>query len=107
MKIFFNDKKIAELCAKQASRKKLGIKCAKVLEQRLLVLKATKVLGDCKQGNPHPLKGDKKGQFAMNLEGGYRLVFTAKNPVPTTKDGATDWKKVKEITIIFIGDYHE
>lgn len=87
--------------------KKLGSPCAKKLRRTLVRLNAIDELGGYSFGNPHPLKGSKKDQFSISLDGGYRLVFKALEPIPKAEDGSTDWQKVKKINIIFIGDYHE
>ena len=93
--------------SEKKANKELGAKCAKTLQKRLAVLLAVRVLGDFTFGNPHPLKGKRKKQFSVGLDGGYRLVFEAVEPISKTNDNAIDWKKVEQIRIIFIGDYHE
>ncbi len=106
--IYFNSKKIQLLCnSEKKANKELGTKCTKALQKRLAELFAVRVLGDFKFGNPHPLKGKRKEQFSVGLYGGYRLVFEAVEPIPKTNDDTIDWEKVEQITIIFIGDYHE
>ena len=65
-------------------------------------------MGELIVGNPHPLKGDRLGQFALNLKGGVRLVFEPENdPVPYNEDGSIDWRNVSAVCIVFIGDYHD
>ncbi|CAB5507475.1 hypothetical protein AZO1586I_1923 [Bathymodiolus thermophilus thioautotrophic gill symbiont] len=108
MDIHFKTKKLQKLCSNnRQANKDLGAKCAKKLQKILERLFAINELNDCSLGNPHPLKGKRKGQFSISLDGGYRLVFEALEPIPSNEDGSTNWKKVKKITIIFIGDYHE
>ena len=47
------------------------------------------------------------GEFAVDLEGGKRLVFKPDNdPIPLTEDGSIDRSKVTAICIISIKDYH-
>lgn len=59
-------------------------------------------------GRPHPLTGDRAGEFAVDLEGGTRLVFKPDNePIPLNEDGSIDWSKVTAVCIVFIGDYHD
>jgi len=54
---------------------------------------------DLVYGKPHPLKGDRLGQFAVSLEGAERLVFEPSNiPIPHKEDGSIDWAKVTAIT---------
>lgn len=108
MEILFRDKKIRDLCEKRAvAEKKLGANCAQKLRARLSDLEAASSVTDLVVGNPHPLKADRKGQFALNLAGGHRLVFRpAHDPCPRDATGATDWSRVTVICIEFIGDYH-
>lgn len=59
-------------------------------------------------GNPHPLVGDRQGQFSVSLAGGKRLVFQPDHePAPIRQDGGIDWSEVAAVTIVFIGDYHD
>jgi hypothetical protein len=41
-----------------------------------------------KYGRPHPLNGNREGQFAIDLAGAVRLVFEALDPIPKTSDDA-------------------
>ena len=109
MKINFKDKSVRELCEKQAiAVKKLGSVCAKKLRSRLDDLDAAEQVSDLIAGNPHPLKGDRLGQFALVLAGGFRLVFkSANDPIPRREDGGIDWTHVTIVCIEFIGDYHD
>lgn len=109
MKIHFKDKKIRELCEKKAvAEKKLGTDCARKLRARLDDLDAATRVTDLTAGRPHPLKGDRAGQFAVDLAGGWRLVFIPDHdPCPRQKDGSIDWSAVTIICIDYIGDYHE
>lgn len=53
-------------------------------------------------GRPHPLTGNRKGQFALSLHGGDRLVFESAHD-----DEARNWSEVSRVRIVFIGDYHD
>jgi proteic killer suppression protein len=54
------------------------------------------------------LTGDRAGEFALDLEGGRRLVFVAdSDPTPVRDDGSIDWSRVTIVRIVFIGDYHD
>jgi toxin HigB-1 len=83
----------------------LGAESAKKLQSRYSDLLAAKYVTDLAFGRPHPLAGDRRGQFALDLAGGRRLVFS---PVEPSKlpNGEIDWARVSEVTIVFIGDYH-
>lgn len=109
MEINFKDKKVRELCENRTvAEKKLGAVCARKLRTRLSDLEAASRVTELVAGNPHPLKGDRVGQFALDLAGGWRLVFSPhQDPCPTHPDGGIDWSKVTIIRIEFIGDYHD
>lgn len=108
MEISFKDKKIRELCEIQVvSEKKLGSACAYKLRIRMSDLEAASRVTDLVAGNPHPLHGDRSGQFALDLAGGRRLVFIPNNdPRPVYPDGGIDWSQVTSVCIEYIGDYH-
>ncbi|MBD2254930.1 type II toxin-antitoxin system RelE/ParE family toxin [Nostoc parmelioides] len=109
MEITFSDRKLQNLCEQQnLAQKKLGANCAKKLRTRLADLAAVSCVTELVAGRPHPLKGDRAGEFALDLEGGTRLVFKPDNdPVPLTEDESIDWSKVTAVCIVFIGDYHD
>lgn len=109
MEVRYKDKKIRELCEKQAvAEKKLGAASARKLKVRLVALEAAARVTDLVAGNPHPLKGDRLGQFALDLAGGWRLVFApAHDPCPTRSDGGIEWSQVTIVSIEYIGDYHD
>jgi len=109
LEIGFKDRKLRELCEKQAvARRKLGDACAHKLRKRLADLEAAEAVTDLEAGNPHPLRHDRAGQFALDLAGGYRLVFTPANvTTPRKLDASIDWSKVTIVCIEFIGDYHD
>lgn len=109
MEITFSDSKLQKLCEQSViAQKKLGNDCARKLRSRLADLDAASSVQDLVTGRPHPLKGDRLGQFALDLQGGKRLVFEpSNNPIPRKEDGSIHWAKVTEICIIFIGDYHD
>jgi toxin HigB-1 len=109
MEITFSDRKLQKLCEQQAvAQKKLGANCARKLKNRLADLAAAGSVMELIAGRPHPLKGDRAGEFAVDLEGGKRLVFQPGNdPIPLMEDGSVDWSEVTTVCIIFIGDYHD
>ena len=78
--------------------------------QRMRELRAAHTLADMSHLPParcHELKGDRKGQFSVDLQHPYRLLFVpANNPIPTKADGGLDWAGVTEIEIIEIVDTH-
>lgn len=109
MEITFWDSKIQKLCKQETlAQKKLGKVCARKLRARLSDMDAAAYVRDLVAGKPHPLKGDRQGQFALSLQGGIRLVFEpANDPVPHKSDGSIDWSSVSAVCIVFIGNYHD
>lgn len=109
MDIKFASKDLAELCqSERRAMRELGQAGARKLFARLADLAAADHVGELVAGYPHPLKGDRAGQFSVRLDGGRRLVFSAANdPVPVNDDGSIDWSCVTRVRIEFIGDYHD
>lgn len=109
MEIHYLDEKLETLCTDdRKAQRELGKDGFKKLRRRLADLEAARSLGDLPAGRPHPLQGDRKGQFALDLNGGNRLVLEpADDPPPVDGDGNLEWKKVRSVRIVFIGDYHD
>ena len=109
MEFDFQDDHLRTLCETSAkAQRELGQPCARKLKSRLADLAAAAHVGELVAGRPHPLKGDKAGQFSLSLQGGKRLVFEpAMDPVPTLGSGGIAWNEVTRVRIIFIGDYHD
>jgi proteic killer suppression protein len=108
MEISFKTKQLQKLCEQSSlAQRKLGTQMAKKLSKRLADLKAASVVTDLIAGRPHPLEGNRAGQFALDLVQPQRLVFIADNqPIPIDEDGSIDWSQVTRVRIIEIGDYH-
>ena len=109
MDILFADDDLRSVCEQdKIARRQLGTAGAKKLQRRLADLAAATNVGELVAGRPHPLAGDRKGQFALDLDGACRLVFeSADEPVPLHGAGGVDWPRVKKVRIVFIGDYHD
>jgi proteic killer suppression protein len=109
LEIQIKDKKLRELCEKRSvATKKLGDIGARKLQARLADLDAATCVTELVSGRPHPLKGDRLGQFALDLTGGWRLVFApANDPIPRHENASIDWSAVTIVCIEYIGDYHE
>jgi toxin HigB-1 len=109
MEITFANSKLEKLCEQEkVAQKELGQPCSRKLKARLVNLETAEVVTDLVAGKPHPLKGDRLGQFALNLEGGRRIVFeSANDPIPLHEDRGIDWSKVNQVQIVFVGDYHD
>jgi proteic killer suppression protein len=109
MDILFKTEALRKLCSSEhEAKKQLGADSVKKLRTRLADLRAVARVSELIAGRPHPLKNDRRGQFALDLHGGSRLVFeSALVPTPLTTDGNTDWQQVTIVRIVFIGDYHD
>lgn len=109
MEINFKDKNLKDLCEQQSlAQRKLGRTMAQKLRARLADLMAVPSVKELVAGRPHPLTGDRAGQFALDLVHPKRLVFEPDHePVPQTEDDGIDWGRVTRVSISWIGDYHD
>jgi proteic killer suppression protein len=111
MLIFFRSKKLQKICSQQREmQKQRGPGMARKLQQRMMELKAAETLADISHLPPprcHELTCNRGGQFSVDLEHPYRLLFIpAHNPVPHREGGGIDLEQVTEIEIIDIEDTH-
>lgn len=111
MDIVFKDNKFKEECNDQRLlQKKQGKRRAKCIQQRLDVLRAVEVLEDMRglPGRCHELQHNRSGQFSLDLDHPYRLIFEPANePIPTKTDGGIDWTKVTAVVILGVVNTHE
>ncbi len=109
MDILFSSASLELLCSSEREgKRRLGDRSAKKQRTRLADLQAAARVTDLVAGRPHPLKRDRQGQFAVDLEGGLRLVFEpASDPIPLGSGGEILWASVTAIRIVYIGDYHD
>ncbi|MGE9310142.1 type II toxin-antitoxin system RelE/ParE family toxin [Niabella sp. CJ426] len=110
MKITFAEKKLQKLANDDRKmHKELGKQRATILRRRLGQLQDATTLEEVRYlaGNYHELTGDRKGQWACDLDQPYRLIFTAhENPIPTNEDGRYIWLEIKGVEVIEITNYH-
>lgn len=109
MDIEFSSSDLRALCEQQRlMTRQLGNNSARKLRSRLADIGAAASVAALTAGRPHPLQGNRAGQFAVDLHGGKRLVFEpADNPAPIREDGSIAWDLVTRVRIVFIGDYHD
>jgi proteic killer suppression protein len=110
MDITFHDAKL-EKYAKDYDKclKKLGKERADLLMKRLWALKAADSLEDVRflPGKYHELTGNRKGQWACDLDQPYRLIFEPhEDPIPTDANGKYIWIEIKGVEIVEITNYH-
>ena len=110
MKISYKDKKLEALCRdKNKLIKAYGQLRAEIMMKRLSVLYAAESLEDVRffPGHYHELTGDRKGQWACDLDQPYRLIFEPTNkPIPIDSSGKYIWKEIRIIDIVEIANYH-
>jgi len=111
MEVSFETNRLARILnSEKETIRVFGSKLGKSIMRRLAVLDAANCLKDVPITPPfrrHELKQNRKGQFAVDLEHPYRLIFKPDhNPVPVKADGGLDLKKITAITILEVEDYH-
>lgn len=83
---------------------------AETIMRRLAVLANANALSDVPTTKPerrHQLKGDRVGQYAVDLVHPKRLVFEpAHEPVPRRPDGGIDTDRVVAVKLVEVVDYH-
>lgn len=111
MEIVFASRKTEKACnSERESSKMWGAENARKIRQRLAELSAAENLSDVAKLPParlHPLKGNRKGQFAVDVKHPFRLIFEpAHDPVPLKDDGGIDLIRVTRIRVLEVEDYH-
>lgn len=106
----YDTAKLAEQFANpRGVRRDYGAAVAKRLATRLSSIAAVgslHALGTM-PGRLHPLKGDRSGQFAMDLPDGWRLILRPAHPVPTLPDGGIDLRAVTAVIIVDISHHYK
>ena len=91
--------------------RKFGARCANIIGQRLYELFAAKNLAQIfllSGPRCHQLKGRRKGQYSVDVEHPFRLLFKPDNdPIPLKTDKGLDLERVDRIKIIDVVDTHE
>ncbi len=111
MDITFRIRKLEKLCSSErALVREFGEACARKIARRLVVLEAAECLAHVSHLPPerrHELSGNREGEFAVDAQHPFRLVFRpSHNPPPRKDDGGVDLERVTAIEILEIEDYH-
>lgn len=111
MKIDYNPKKISKTFAdERAMIKAYGEVRAKKVNQRKKELESAanlEVISKIPVANLHPLKGNRNGDWAVDVHNNWKMCFQINhNPLPFKSDGGIDLAKVTDIIIISVEDYH-
>jgi proteic killer suppression protein len=112
MVITFATSKLRKQCnsLKEAQRK-WGTVCGELVMARLDDIKAAdnvKQLRSLPQTGCHQLSGNRAGQWAVNVQHPYRLIFEpANDPTPKLPDGGIDEERITAVRILGVHvDYH-
>ncbi|WP_031526434.1 type II toxin-antitoxin system RelE/ParE family toxin [Dyadobacter crusticola] len=110
MEICFKDRKLEKIVNDDRKLfKEFGRTRALKIRARLSQLLFAETLDDVRHmpGNYHELSGNRKGQWACDLDQPFRLIFTPQEkPVPINAYGQYIWAEVTGIEVIEIVDYH-
>jgi len=111
MDITFASRKLEKAFNEEASLKRaFNARMVRAIVLRMAVLRGAKALSLVPSIKPvrcHPLLGDKKGQYAVDLIHPFRLVFRPNHqPVPLKDDGGININEVTAIEILEVTDYH-
>ncbi len=99
MEILFGSNRVRKLCEKARGK----------LRHRLDDIQAVDNLSVLQTlpGRCHLLRGNRSGQWALDLDHPQRLIFEPHgDPLPLLPDGRLDAAKITAIRIIEIVDYH-
>jgi len=111
MDITFADKKLQKIVNDDREMvKEFGKVRFEKIRKRLTQLQDAVTLESVRDlpGNYHELTGDRKGQWACDLDQPYRLIFEPhENPIPENEHGQYIWLKIEGVEIIEIVNYHK
>lgn len=110
MDITFKTSKLRKIFNSEKELKRAYSENSKKIKLRMTLLSAASNLAEVPIDKParcHALKGNKTGQFAVDLKHPYRLVFCPDHdPLPETEEGHLDLTQVTGIKILSVEDYH-
>lgn len=90
-------------------QKEMGQIRANLFNRRLGDLRNAHSLEDVRHlpGRYHELTGNRKGQWACDLDQPYRLIFVPhESPIPIDNDGKFVWLEITGVEVLEITDYH-
>lgn len=110
MNVEFKSNKLRKILTNAMEIRKEYGTMAKKVSQRMDQIYASpdlSVLISISSANCHPLTGDRKAEWAVDISGNYRLIFEInQDPVPQKNDGSVDSILVTDIRILETTDYH-
>ena len=105
-----NNKLQKSLTDAREIQKSYGTMARKVAQrmEQFLAAPNLAILMALQGANCHPLKGDRNGEWVVNISGNYRLIFEInQNPIPANEDGSINTNLVTDIRIMGKDDYHK
>lgn len=110
MEITFKNRKLEKQMTDPKEMKKSFGELARKMNQRYKDLTDANnlaIMRTIPAARCHELKGDRKGEFAVDVSGNYRLIFEPlHNPISKKEDGSLNWEEITKIKINEIEDYH-
>ncbi len=110
MKIKYRKNKLEKQLSNASEIKKAFGERARKISARLDEIDASPsllVLMQIPAANCHPLTHDRKGEWAVDISGNFRIIFEiAHATIPQNGDGSINLGLVTDICILEIKDYH-
>lgn len=110
MKISFKNNKLEQKLNTDKGLAKSYGTLAKKAKLRMNQLKSAvnlRVIADNKVLRLHPYKGDRKGEWSIDIHENWRICFEInQDPIPVIADGGVSLIEVSEIKIISVEDPH-
>ena len=111
MEIVFASRKLERACSSEREGDRVwGTENARKVRQRLAELSAAETLAVVAKFPParlHGLKGNRKGQYAVDVKHPFRLIFDlVHDPIPQKDDGGVDLERITRIRVLSVEDYH-
>ena len=96
LEVLFSDKKLQKICSDEKLLQREYGQNARKIQRRLFELHGVDNLSQISPLPPprrHQLKGDRKGQYAVDVKHPFRIVFRRMILSPSRKMAALIWKK--------------
>lgn len=111
MRIEYKSRAMQKVCTSEKEMKRrYGTVRAKLLQRRLNEIENAPnlaVLQKLPGANCHLLRADRKGQWAVSLDGAYRLVFAPDHdPLPVHDSGELNVAAITNVLVLELIDYH-
>ena len=110
MDILFEDERFAKECSRSVLlQRRQGQLRAQRIMQRLEDLASARTLEVFRTlpGRCHELHGVRSGQFSLDLDHPYRLVFCPVGDDCKKPDGGLDWSRIVVVRVLGVIDTHE